>query len=414
MDTKKLSTGLAIAGGTAIAIALASRKKGECKVDTDCPVGYICDNGVCVPEIVGCTVDADCPEGYICQNGACVPIAPPPPTTGVLPLCFFKEGGLGNVEKRCIESLYEVDPARHGLHYANYLNRLRDEIIPESAAAYLEQYPATEVIEGPAYFTWFSSPESSNHRLMSDICGEEWEKRWTQPALPATGMKIMLSSMAGKSWTAYFCASVGTSHQTQFVNALQVEGSGSEISAFRDLDKNTWDNWTHGKGIGDLFMVRVESGDNRVVITAPYLTPRHPYKIYGSVCRPEYELLSLEAYHERTLWELEVAYANLIDLYNEYEGFLGRPYCYTSSDQSCIRESYATLSGVYRMPSKWGIWCERVPEGIYMRNLSHVPYTLDEIEMLYNSGVQAENTHYTAYKAFLVELKVKYDQNWGS
>ena len=45
---------------------------GECTVDADCPEGYDCVNGVCVP-VGQCRVDADCPEGYVCVNGVCVP-----------------------------------------------------------------------------------------------------------------------------------------------------------------------------------------------------------------------------------------------------------------------------------------------------------------------------------------------------
>lgn len=42
----------------------------QCTVDSDCPPGQICDNGVCADQ---CTVDSDCPSGYVCVNGVCVP-----------------------------------------------------------------------------------------------------------------------------------------------------------------------------------------------------------------------------------------------------------------------------------------------------------------------------------------------------
>lgn len=41
-----------------------------CTVDSDCPSGQICDNGVCADQ---CTIDSDCPSGYVCVNGVCVP-----------------------------------------------------------------------------------------------------------------------------------------------------------------------------------------------------------------------------------------------------------------------------------------------------------------------------------------------------
>lgn len=63
-----------------------------CSVDTDCPTGYICHNGICIPEIptqanipplfeiVGgrcvpnqhATDDNDCPPGHVCVDGVCV------------------------------------------------------------------------------------------------------------------------------------------------------------------------------------------------------------------------------------------------------------------------------------------------------------------------------------------------------
>ncbi len=56
-----------------------------CRVDADCPTGYECIEGVCVPIILPpqCTRDTDCPTGYVCTEGVCV--AEPPPvekTTG--------------------------------------------------------------------------------------------------------------------------------------------------------------------------------------------------------------------------------------------------------------------------------------------------------------------------------------------
>ena len=46
--------------------------KPECSIDADCPPGYICENGFCIPDNL-CTFDSDCPEGYVCENGVCVP-----------------------------------------------------------------------------------------------------------------------------------------------------------------------------------------------------------------------------------------------------------------------------------------------------------------------------------------------------
>lgn len=47
---------------------------GVCSVDTDCPAGQICVNGVCVSVGSGvCSIDSDCPDGFVCRNGRCVP-----------------------------------------------------------------------------------------------------------------------------------------------------------------------------------------------------------------------------------------------------------------------------------------------------------------------------------------------------
>ena len=49
----------------------------SCNIDSDCPEGQICIDGLCQPdpdkEPTTCSVDADCPEGEICINGLCQP-----------------------------------------------------------------------------------------------------------------------------------------------------------------------------------------------------------------------------------------------------------------------------------------------------------------------------------------------------
>ena len=52
----------------------AGATEPDCLDDGDCPHGYVCENGVCVPIILpDCVSDGDCPSGYICENGICVP-----------------------------------------------------------------------------------------------------------------------------------------------------------------------------------------------------------------------------------------------------------------------------------------------------------------------------------------------------
>lgn len=56
------TTGTGISGSTTTGIM------GECSVNTECPMGSICENGSCVP---GCAMDQPCPIGEICCGGGC-------------------------------------------------------------------------------------------------------------------------------------------------------------------------------------------------------------------------------------------------------------------------------------------------------------------------------------------------------
>ena len=40
-----------------------------CGDSTDCPTGYVCVDGYCVP---GCNDTNDCPAGYTCVDGSCI------------------------------------------------------------------------------------------------------------------------------------------------------------------------------------------------------------------------------------------------------------------------------------------------------------------------------------------------------
>jgi|TARA_R100000482_G_scaffold44225_1_gene15474 Cys-rich repeat protein len=55
----------------------------ECSIDSDCPSGQICDNGVCADE---CTIDSDCPSGYVCEDGVCVPEEEDDPDEPTIPV----------------------------------------------------------------------------------------------------------------------------------------------------------------------------------------------------------------------------------------------------------------------------------------------------------------------------------------
>ena len=75
-----LLTVAGIASGVGLAYFLTrpttSSGGGSCTSNADCPPGYICQNGECIPSTTTCTNNNDCPPGYICQNGQCV-VCPP-------------------------------------------------------------------------------------------------------------------------------------------------------------------------------------------------------------------------------------------------------------------------------------------------------------------------------------------------
>ena len=74
---------------------------GECTVDADCPEGYVCLNGVCVP-VGQCRVDADCPPNHICMDGVCVPESTDTVSGGEI-------GGTYPVIA-CIDTIYALNP----------------------------------------------------------------------------------------------------------------------------------------------------------------------------------------------------------------------------------------------------------------------------------------------------------------
>lgn len=55
----------------------------QCTTDEQCPSGYTCQDGSCVPvSPPECTDDSQCMTGYVCQDGRCVP-----DTSAHLPIC---------------------------------------------------------------------------------------------------------------------------------------------------------------------------------------------------------------------------------------------------------------------------------------------------------------------------------------
>lgn len=47
-----------------------------CSIDAQCPSGFACVDGICVPNPPAtgvCSIDSDCAEGYVCVDGECIP-----------------------------------------------------------------------------------------------------------------------------------------------------------------------------------------------------------------------------------------------------------------------------------------------------------------------------------------------------
>lgn len=64
----------------------------DCRDDSHCPVGQMCDQYACVPIPGWCNSDADCPPDQMCQRNQCVPrpvareVETPPPAPQVCQL----------------------------------------------------------------------------------------------------------------------------------------------------------------------------------------------------------------------------------------------------------------------------------------------------------------------------------------
>ncbi|MBN2496851.1 MAG: choice-of-anchor D domain-containing protein [Deltaproteobacteria bacterium] len=48
-----------------------------CALDSDCPPGAFCDDGVCRPGSGSCDASHPCPDGMVCRNGTCAPAGVP-------------------------------------------------------------------------------------------------------------------------------------------------------------------------------------------------------------------------------------------------------------------------------------------------------------------------------------------------
>jgi Tol biopolymer transport system component len=83
--------------GTRTPTPLPTRTATEpipCDRDTDCPVGQVCQDQVCVPAptptpTIACETNDDCPAGQTCVDGVCRDLSTPTPTATPLPMCMM-------------------------------------------------------------------------------------------------------------------------------------------------------------------------------------------------------------------------------------------------------------------------------------------------------------------------------------
>lgn len=59
-------------GDSEVTCACEYPEPPRCTVDTECPDGYYCSDGFCVPDFRECFEDSDCPEGYYCSGNWCI------------------------------------------------------------------------------------------------------------------------------------------------------------------------------------------------------------------------------------------------------------------------------------------------------------------------------------------------------
>jgi hypothetical protein len=87
----------------------------DCTTSDDCPAGYVCEGGFCVPAPPPtCTTNDDCNEGYICVDGFCAPDTRPH-----LPVCSpcASDDDCGWDDDRCITLFPDGSTFADGLSY---------------------------------------------------------------------------------------------------------------------------------------------------------------------------------------------------------------------------------------------------------------------------------------------------------
>jgi Cys-rich repeat protein len=125
---KVIVSSLAGAGAAAAIVYGLSRlkttaptKPGPCTSNSDCPGGYVCVSGACVPSSppTGCTSNSDCPTGYVCSNGQCVP-----GTSGPTPCTSNSDcpSGYVCVNGACVTSTSGQPPTAQALPYGCWVD----------------------------------------------------------------------------------------------------------------------------------------------------------------------------------------------------------------------------------------------------------------------------------------------------
>ena len=122
-----------------------------CYYDEDCPSGYECVDGECVPE--QCESSADCVEGECCYEGECVSVACPAPYTVSGGWCTLTPVQYPNADMNAYPANCQ-DEAGNQTRYWMIFNREPDEI-QSPGGGYLHPVPGLgDPAAGMCRYVW--------------------------------------------------------------------------------------------------------------------------------------------------------------------------------------------------------------------------------------------------------------------
>ena len=316
-----------------------------------------------------------------------LPVGPPPPPVTFEPTfvpltCarFPVTGGTHEITS-VIESLYEHT------EWPGF------STLQKAIDSYVSQYKPTGLAEGPAYFYKWDDPEGGNTVHGYDLFGHEFEGRVPYPPTPASGIKLVVPALSGKSWTCYLDINGPYMFSSDwFINLLTVSGSGSTIKV-----TPTCADYEKVRSAGSIAMLRLEFDSERWVVACPVAFG------IGGLARGwsipdgmnfEWYIADLLTENQLAHFKYGLCKSKLTELYNKYNYWWGNiPHVDTEDGEEAGRM-------LLDKPPGWSFWSDW-----------YCTYTLAEVAAAYNSKIGAADTFYNRMKAFYEGLKDKYEQN---